>query len=279
MDFRPDYVVPPLDKLRARARNAGLLLDLENCDAGYAPTSWQRNRLPARYHDKLRVIFDGVDGSVWRTGPRTPRTAGRFTVPDGVKLVTYAARGLESIRGFDVFMRFAKHLYRRRPDVRFVVVGSDKVCYGGDEKRTGGKTFKQWVLDRDDYDLTRFAFLGPVPEAVLARLFQITDLHVYFTAPFVLSWSQFDALACGAVVLASDTEPVREIVTDGRSGLLHDFFDPEGMAAKADAVLSDPAGHAPLARAGVESIREKYSLDICLPQHVKLFEEVAACRK
>jgi glycosyltransferase involved in cell wall biosynthesis len=276
MDFRPDYVVPALDKLRARARNAGLLLDLDNCDAGYSPTRWQRYRLPKAYHDKVRVIFDGVDGRVWHPGPKTPRTAGRFTVPDGVKLVTYAARGLESMRGFDVFMRFAKHLYQRRPDVRFVVVGGDKVCYGGDETRTGGKTYKQWVLDQDDYDLSKFAFMGLVPEPVLARLFQITDLHVYLTVPFVLSWSLFDALACGAVVLGSDTPPVRELIEDGKTGLLHDFFDPEGMAAKADAVLSDPARYAPLAKAGVELIREKYSLDVCLPEHVRLFETVAA---
>ena len=29
------------------ARNANLLLDLENCDAGYSPTEWQRSRLPS----------------------------------------------------------------------------------------------------------------------------------------------------------------------------------------------------------------------------------------
>jgi glycosyltransferase involved in cell wall biosynthesis len=128
-------------------------------------------------------------------------------------------------------MRFAKYLYQRRPDVRFVVVGSDRVCYGGDEKRTGGKSYKQWVLDRDDYDLSKFAFLGPVTPADLARLFQITDLHVYLTVPFVLSWSLFDALACGAVVLGSDTAPVREVIEDGKTGLLADFFDSDGLAA------------------------------------------------
>src|SRR5262249_6137876 len=40
MDFRPDFPCDPLDQLRARARNAMLLLDLENCDVGYSPTRW-----------------------------------------------------------------------------------------------------------------------------------------------------------------------------------------------------------------------------------------------
>ncbi|MFO0850512.1 MAG: glycosyltransferase [Gemmataceae bacterium] len=275
LDFRPDVQTDTLDKLRARTRNAGLLLDLDNCDAGYSPTRWQRDKLPAVYHPKVRVIFDGVDTNVWQPGPKTPRTAGRFTFPDGLKLVTYAARGLESVRGFDIFMKFAKALGQRRDDVRFVVVGSDRICYGGDEKRTGGKSYKQWILDQDQYDLTRFAFLGQVPPTTLARLFQLSDLHVYLTVPFVLSWSLFDALACGATVLASDTGPVRDLVTHGKTGLLHDFFDPEGMAAAADKVLSDPAQYAPLGAAGADLIRERYSLDVCLPQLVGLFDEVA----
>jgi hypothetical protein len=38
MDFRPDFPYPAINRLRARARNANLLLDLEECDAGYSPT-------------------------------------------------------------------------------------------------------------------------------------------------------------------------------------------------------------------------------------------------
>lgn len=58
-------------------------------------------------------------------------------------------------------------------------------------------------------------FLGQVPPDDLARLFAFTDLHVYLTVPFVLSWSLLNALACGATVLASDTAPVREVIADG----------------------------------------------------------------
>jgi glycosyltransferase involved in cell wall biosynthesis len=193
-----------------------------------------------------------------------------------MRIVTYAARGMESMRGFDIFMRMARLLALRRPDVLFVVVGQDRVCYGGDQKVIGGASFRDWVLARDDYDLSRFVFTGLVPREELARLFSITDLHVYLTVPFVLSWSLMDALACGATVLASDTAPVREVIEPGRSGLLVDFFDVEGMAERASAVLDDPEGHAPLGRAGVAMVRERYSLDVCLPQLLDLYRNVVA---
>jgi glycosyltransferase involved in cell wall biosynthesis len=226
---------------------------------------------PARYRDKLRVIFDGVDTEVWKPRGRTPRKAGRIVVPDDVELVTYAARGFEAIRGFDVFMKFAKVVSARRPKARFIVIGRDRVHYGGDLNRTGGKTFKQWVLSQDTYDLSKFVFVGAVPPEVLAQFFSITDLHVYLTIPFVLSWSLFDALACGTTVLASGTAPVREVIEHERTGLLADFFDIGGLADQACRVLDDPSAFRPLGRAGMELVQAKYSLDICLPQLMDLY--------
>ena len=42
MDFRPEFPPAEIDYLRARARNAMLLLDLETCRRGYSPTRFQR---------------------------------------------------------------------------------------------------------------------------------------------------------------------------------------------------------------------------------------------
>ena len=273
MDFRPDFPPLPTDRLRAQTRNAMILLDLDHCTLGYNPTDWQRSRFPAEYGPKLRTLFDGIDTRLWKPDATAPRRIADRDVPPGTKIVTYVSRGMESMRGFDIFMRVAKKLCDWRKDVVFAVVGSDRVCYGGDERFTGGKTFKDWILSQDDYDRSRFAFTGPLPEADLARLLAVSDLHVYLTVPFVLSWSLFDALACGAVVLASDTAPVRELIAHERTGLLAPFFDVDGFAATANRVLDDPGAFTPLGRAGTELIRAKYSLDVSFAQFLNLCED------
>lgn len=280
IDFRPDVIPAEEDRLRSHFRNPALLVDLVNCDLGYAPTTWQRDRLPPLFHSKVRVIFDGVDTALWKPLPRIQgeRHAGKFVIPEGVKLVTYVARGFESIRGFDIFMKVAKKIYQRRPDVRFVVVGQDRICYGGDDKRTGGLSYKQWVLAQDQYDLSKFAFLGVVPAEILAQLLAQTDLHLYFTAPFVLSWSLMNALACGAPVVASRTAPVCEMIEHGRNGLLADFFDIDRLADLSCGVLEKPDEHRHLGKNAAEFIRGKYALDVCLPQLRKLFADAAALR-
>jgi glycosyltransferase involved in cell wall biosynthesis len=273
MDFRPDFPYPAINRLRARARNAVLLLDLENCDIGYSPTRWQRSRFPRRFQDKLRTIFDGLDTTVWRPLAGVPRRIAGRDIPEGMRIVTYVSRGMESIRGFDIFMKAAHLLCQRRRDVVFVIVGEDRICYGGDEEFIGQKSFKDWVLARDHYDLSRFIFTGPMPIGTLAQLFALSDLHIYLTVPFVLSWSLLNGLACGATVLASDTAPVREVIEPGKNGLVVDFFDVEGLANTASKVLDAPGDYKHLGRAGIELIRERYSLDVCLPRMLALYED------
>ena len=112
-------------------------------------------------------------------------------------------------------MRSAKLVAQRFPDVVFFVVGTDKVEYGGDANYTGGKTFKDWVLSREEFDLSKFVFTGRLEPQQLGRLLAASDLHVYLTVPFVLSWSMMDAMSCGAVVLGSATAPVVEMIRDG----------------------------------------------------------------
>jgi glycosyltransferase involved in cell wall biosynthesis len=275
MDFRPDFPCTELERLRARARNAALLLDLETCDCGYCPTVWQRDRFPELFHSKLEVLFDGIDTDLWKPRPHEPRTIAGASIPSDCKIVTYVARGMESMRGFDIFCKIANRLSEKRSDVLFLVVGQDRVCYGGDRRHTGGRSFKEWVFAQEDFDLSRFRFLGLLPPAELARLFSLSDLHIYLTVPFVLSWSVFNALACGTTLLASDTAPVRELVTAGTNGLLADFFDIDEFVRLAARVLDDPGDYRQLGETGREMIRGKYSLDVCLPRLRDLYVGIA----
>ncbi len=275
MDFRPEFPSPEIDVLRSYCRNAMILLDLQNCDAGYSPTCWQRSLLPKEFDHKLRVIFDGVDTEVWRRHENVPREiAGRRIDPD-TRIVTYVARGFEAMRGFDIFMRVAKRIYQEMPNVLFVVVGSDQIYYGGDLKHTGTKTFREWVLKQDEYNLSKFNFTGMMPPLHLARLLSLSNLHLYWTVPFVLSWSLIDALACGCTVVASKTEPVQEFVEHEKTGLLADFYDVDRFADLSLQVLRDPAAYGRLGQAGAAMVREKYSLGRTLPATVEFFQSVS----
>ena len=275
MDYRPEFPPAEIDFLRSRARNAMILLDLHACTAGYAPTEWQRSLLPEAWQSKVDVIHDGIDTAVWRRR-EGPRRIGDETIPDDVRVVTYVARGLEAMRGFDVFVRVARRIAAAIPNVLFVVVGGDRVHYGNDLNHIKTKTFREHVLQTERPDLTKFRFLGLVPTDQLVDVFSVSDLHVYLTVPFVLSWSLLDALACETVVLASDVPPVREVIRPDETGLIAGFADVEALANTALRVLKDPAAYRRLGRAGRRLVEERYGVDVTFPRLVDLFTRVAS---
>jgi glycosyltransferase involved in cell wall biosynthesis len=287
MNFRHDLdtVVEDMHRQRARCRNAMTLLDLNHCTAAYTPTRFQHSLFPREYASKLQVVHSGVDRGVFysddgRARPNPPlagmrRIAG-ISLPTTTRIVSYASRGFESIRGFDLFLRSAKLLMQRYPDVLFFVVGSDRAGTSDYENIGEHKSFKEWALAQEEYDLTRFVFTGQLRPSDAAELFRATDLHIYLTVPYVLSGSMLEAMSCGAVVLGSSTAPVREVIADGQNGILVDFFDIESIASKAAAVLEDPVSYRSMGRLAEQTVIEHYSLEVVLPQLVNLYRESAA---
>ena len=190
--------------------------------------------------------------------------------------MTYVSRGFESMRGFDIFMKVAKRICDARDDVLFVCVGSDRVCYGGDLNRIEEDSYRAHVLKQDDYDLSKFLFTGRVTPFELVDIFSLSDLHIYLTVPFVLSWSMMNSLSCGCTVLASNTEPVQEMIRHGENGLLADFFDVDGFTEQALEVLEDPEAFRHLGEAGAAMIEQDYSLEVCLPRMLDLYKRAGA---
>jgi glycosyltransferase involved in cell wall biosynthesis len=274
--FRPDYPVGEHARLRSRARNAMILLDLEYAAAGYSPTHYQRDLMPSAYRDNIRVIHDGVPTEFWRPRARAPIELDGMVIDPERPVVTYVSRGFESMRGFDVFMEIAAGITDQNPDALVLAIGSDKVFYGGDMSRIEEESFKAHVLGKRAFNLDRIRFPGRIPPDLLARVLARSDLHIYLTVPFVLSWSILDAMSCGCTVLASDTAPVREILRHGENGLLCDFFDVPGFTQIALEVLKKPReARRQYGRAARETIETAYGIEVTLPEMESFYRGVA----
>lgn len=250
-------------RARARARTMHFLAALEACDIGVSPTAWQRSAHPSAYQPKIRTIFDGID-----TDRIAPDAQARFTLPNGMVLrpgdpiITYVSRNLEPYRGFRTFMRALPAMLARNPTAQVLIVGGDGLGYGG--RPEGFATWREAMLAEVRCDLSRVHFLGNLPYGRFLSLLQVSAAHIYLTYPFVLSWSCFEAMAAGAVIIGSDTPPVREVIRPGENGLLVDFFDVEGLAETVTAVLAARPRYAPLGETARRTVLERYSRDRCL---------------
>ncbi|MBB3267926.1 glycosyltransferase involved in cell wall biosynthesis [Azospirillum sp. OGB3] len=272
--FDPSVPVNVDTVLRLRMRSTPLLLALEACDRGIAPTEWQRDSHPAPFHPKIEVIHDGVD-----TAQLLPDPGIRVTLADGTVLtrqdevLTYAVRNLEPYRGFPSFMRALPRILEARPRAHVLIAGGDEVSYGS--APPGGKSWRETMLAEMPLDPARVHFLGHLPYDQYLSVLRLSRAHIYLTYPFVLSWSMVESMALGCVVIGSDTAPVREVIRHGENGLLADFFSPDDIAAKAIAVLQDPGAFAPLARAARETAVERFELSRCLDRQIALIRAMA----
>lgn len=91
-----------------------------------------------------------------------------------------------------------------------------------------------------DIDISNVHFVGKLPYQTYRSVLGLSKAHVYLTYPFVLSWSLLEAIASGCVVVGSNTAPVQEVVEDGVSGMLVDFFDAEEIASAVCRVITSP---------------------------------------
>lgn len=241
--FDPEF--PPLgvDGLtHLRAKNASQLLALVDCDLGLSPTAWQRSTYPIEFHAKIAVAHEGVDTDLVRPDPTaTLQLPNGLMLRAGAEILTFVARNLEPMRGYHVFMRALPDILRARPSAEVVIVGGDGLSYGASSP--DGRSWKDVFLSEvgSRLDPRRVHFVGALPYSQYLRLLQVSRAHVYLTYPFVLSWSLIEALSAGCLVIASDTAPLREVITHGRNGLLVPFFDVRRLAYVAAEALAQPA--------------------------------------
>jgi glycosyltransferase involved in cell wall biosynthesis len=263
---------------RVRTKNIGNLLALDTMDYGQTPTKWQKSLYPKVYHQKLHIVHEGVDTANVKPDPEASFTVpgGGPTLACGDEVVTYVARNLEPYRGFPSFMRSLPAILAARPNAQVLVVGGDDVSYG--TRLPDGKTYRQQMMEEvgKDLDLSRVHFLGKVPYSSFLRILQISSAHVYLTYPFVLSWSMLEAMSAGCVVVASNTQPVYEVIQNGENGLLVDIFKPDEIAARVIEVLGRQKDYLGMRANARKTVVEQYDLrSICLPAQLRLLNMAA----
>ncbi len=267
-NFDPEFPLDLDGAARIRTRNALHLLNLEHCDQGIAPTRWQLDLHPEAYRYKLIQLHEGIDTRVLQPDPRATLPLPNGTVlRAGMPVLTYVARNLEPYRGFHTFMRALPSILREHPDCQVVVIGGDDVSYGGRPK--DAENWRSKLLRESPVDPARVHFLGKVPYATYCQALQVSAVHTYLTYPFVLSWSLLEAMACGCLIVASDTAPVREAIQHGENGLLVDFFDPQALAEAALDALNNPARHLEK-RKQARRTAEGYDIEVGNGRYLKL---------
>ena len=253
------------------------LIDGAMADASLAvlPTRYQANTFPQQWQNKIAVVHEGVPEAMLQM-PRLQQ----LTIAEGVTLgpdvpvVTFISRNLEPMRGFHTFMRSLPSLLANHPTVQVVIVGGDEVSYSS--APDDGRSWREHLLEElgDQLDRERVHLFGRMPHDQLQKLYRRSDLHVYLSKAFVLSWSLLELMACGTPVLAEANPMMEELIQPGINGALW-RGQPESLAKAILTLLRNPNQLKAWGRQAQDKLRPTYLQRHCLDQLEKLLKQQA----
>jgi glycosyltransferase involved in cell wall biosynthesis len=258
---------------RMKLKNTVMLTALADADVAYTPTEWQRQTFPEHLRDSIHVIHDGIDTEYYKPNPDASfQIANKgITLSQGDEVITYAARSLEPVRGFHQFMRLLPEILSQRPNAHVVIMGAKEASYGPEPI-----DFNNWQ-DRalaelgHQLDPQRVHFTGFLSREQYQQVLQVSKVHVYMTYPFLLSWSMLEAMSCGALVIGSDTGPVRDVIEHNKNGLLVPFFDTKAWVKTIVKELKAKK-NSPLREKSWQFIQENYAYSDCIRKLQNLYQ-------
>ena len=240
-----------------RARNITMESEILDCDACVVPTQWQASQFPKKLQPYLSIIFDGIDFDFFKPATNEINAKTLFIEgednnlsiePDSL-LLTYATRGMEPMRGFPDFVRALPPLLQELPNLKVIIGGRDRSAYGPACPTHNG-SWKSKMLEEIPLlkDHPRITFTGLMNYTHYRTMLQRTNLHCYFTKPYVTSWSLFEAAACGSPILTNRSPATTGTISLNDESVLdniEDIFTKQGID-KAITLLNNRENRKPL---------------------------------
>lgn len=211
--------------------------------------------LPA---EKITVIYNGLDLSQFKQGAGDKIRA-EFGLESGQPVIGVVAR-LHPVKGHEIFLEAVKIISGEFPAARFFVIG----C-GTHRPVLENLTARLMLQDRVVFT----GFRQDVAD-VMAAL----DMLVVPSLSEGFGLTAVEAMAMGKPVLATRVGGLPEIINDGENGFLVPPGDPGALAERLLFLLMQPKEAARLARAGRNTVEEKFSAELMAAKTAQLYQEL-----
>ena len=221
-------------------RKLGAARFVATCTCANAGVLRARHPRPADVH----TIYHGLDTDYFSPAPQA--------VAKDVPLILAVGRFVEK-KGFDQLIAACAQLQRDGLRFACVIVGERGSAYDSLRAQIDSLGLTDTVRLRSavTQDQLREIYRGAQVFALPCQIMEDGDRDGF---PNVLA----EAMAMGVPVVSTAISGIPEMIDDGVHGLLVEPRDPQALAAALRRVLTEPALHARLARAGRQRICERF---------------------
>ena len=195
----------------------------------------------------------GVDLKRFRPDPELRKeTRRRFGVPEDALFVGTVAN-LNPMKGIEYFIRAASRVFSENPDSWFLINGSTY------ETHRAYAAALHREAEASSVPSERFIWTDGLPQNHYVAL----DVTLVTSRPRSegTTTTAPESLACEVPVVATDVGSVREVVSNGVTGVIVPPDSPEALARETLRLAADPALRRRLGEAGRREVAEHHSME------------------
>ncbi|MBI1923524.1 glycosyltransferase [Candidatus Poribacteria bacterium] len=169
--------------------------------------------------------------------------------------------------GLDCLIQAVAEIAKKVPSVRLILVG------GGEEEDRIQQLIRQFQLSET------VVFVGRVPHTEVLKYYSIMDILVYprysdRTTNLVTPLKPLEAMAMGKAVIGSDVGGVRELLDNGKVGLLFEAGNVNDLAEKITHLIGHVRYRQELGEKARRYTLEQRSWERIVPNYLKIYENV-----
>ena len=208
--------------------------------------------------NRIKVIYNGLNLERLHTKKdNVEQVRQRLGVPRQGKVIGMMARMFPQKR-YDIFLEAASIVHQTVPDTRFALVGDGPLKGHMEElsRRLGLAESAVFFGEQTDVSPYLSAF----------------DIAVLTSETEGCSNFLLEAMALGKPVVATDVGGNRELIDDGKTGLLVPREDPKALATAIFRLLREPATAQAIGQRAKEKINTQFSLEKMVHEYQSLYE-------
>lgn len=222
---------------------------------------------PARVAARLHVIYPPVDPAKFNPAVDGSALRAELGIPPEAPVVGTVAN-LSPGKGIEYLLEAAPQIKQRYPATRFIVVGellANRRAYWAPLVARA----KELGLAQD------FVFTGFRRD--MPSVYRAMTVYAHPSESEACgSMAMLEASASGVPVVVTDVGGTREAVEGDVTGLLIQPRRPAEIAAAVIRLLDSPALAERLATAAVERVTEKFALERCVAEHLRMYNAALA---
>ncbi len=213
--------------------------------------------------EKIYVIYNGVDAESFKVKVNRKKVRESLVLDEHDFVVVSVAR-LTKLKGFEYLLEAAEKIIAGNSKVKFLIVGD-----GPNRKNLEEKSGKLGLGGN-------VIFLGFRDD--IAQILSASDLFVLPTI-----WEGFpntilEAMAAGLAVVATNTSGIPESVSDGKTGLLFEPRDSEGLYEALESMIKNQEKLKRMGEEGREKILKNFSIQKMINENERLYEKLLNLR-